>query len=125
MLNPSTADHRKDDPTIRRCMGFARAWGFDELVVVNLFGFRSPSPKAMKAALDPVGPENDVFLRRAAESCTYLVCAWGAHGTHMKRDTVVRSLLQDRDLRFLRMTKDKHPSHPLYLPAALLPQRWH
>src|ERR1019366_833740 len=64
MLNPSTADAIVDDPTIRRCMGFARTWGFGELEVCNLFAYRSPCPSALLRAADPVGPSNDRALRR-------------------------------------------------------------
>src|SRR4028119_2392792 len=62
LLNPSTADARRDDPTIRRCANFARTWGFGGLEVVNLFAFRATHPTDLKCAADPVGPQNDVHL---------------------------------------------------------------
>ena len=67
LLNPSTADERQLDPTLRRCVGFSRAWGFGSMVVVNIFAFRSPYPSNMYAALDPVGPKNDQHIRRMAK----------------------------------------------------------
>src|SRR5687768_16866498 len=77
-LNPSTADENLDDPTIRRCIGFARDWGFGGLVMTNLFAYRSTDPKGLAAVDDPVGPNNDYHLEIAACSGTPLA-AWGAH----------------------------------------------
>ena len=78
MLNPSTADATEDDPTIRRCSGFAKHWGFGGLVVVNLFAFRATNPADLRAAEQPIGPENDRHLVNAARSCPRVVAAWGA-----------------------------------------------
>lgn len=121
-LNPSTADETNDDPTIRRCIGFARAWGYGALCMANLFAFRATQPADMKRAADPVGAENDHVLRQLADQAGVVVAAWGAHGTYKGRDQSVRLLVPD--LHYLRLTKDGHPGHPLYLPADLKPQRW-
>ena len=121
-LNPSTADETNDDPTIRRCIGFARAWGYGALCMANLFAFRATQPADMKKATDPVGWENDHTLQTLARGAGVVVAAWGAHGTHKGRDQSVRLLVPD--LHYLRLTKDGHPGHPLYLPADLKPQRW-
>lgn len=121
-LNPSTADEINDDPTIRRCIGFARAWGYGALCMANLFAFRATQPADMKRAADPVGAENDHVLRQLADQAGVVVAAWGAHGTYKGRDQSVRLLVPD--LHYLRLTKDGHPGHPLYLPADLKPQRW-
>lgn len=125
MLNPSTADHAIDDPTIRRCLGFARSWGFDNLVVTNLFAWRATDPKNMKAADDPVGPENDRYLVEAATSAALVVCAWGNHGTTMNRSKIVQRLLSDailpRRLHCISRSKAGHPGHPLYLRGNLEP----
>jgi hypothetical protein len=67
LLNPSTADDRRDDPTIRRCLGFARSLGYGGIHVVNLFAFRATCPRQLRAADDPVGPDNDGFILRAAQ----------------------------------------------------------
>jgi hypothetical protein len=119
-LNPSTADENNDDPTIRRCIAFAKAWGYSGVCMVNLFAFRSTDPAAMLAANDPVGPENDVWLERLARRAGLVVAAWGVHGTHMERDSRVKQLIPE--MRYLRLTKDGHPGHPLYLPKTLTPQ---
>lgn len=119
-LNPSTADETRDDPTIRRCMAFAKAWGYGGLCMTNLFSFRATDPKDMKAAADPVGPENDAHLLALAEGAGVIIAAWGANGTHKGRDKDVRKLLPT--LYCLAMTKGGHPGHPLYLPKILTPQ---
>src|SRR5689334_19453129 len=85
MLNPSTADATNDDPTIRRCIGFAREWGCGRLVVLNLFAFRATDPADLKRAIDPVGPENRDWFERTLRPPHDgpLVCAWGVHGTFL------------------------------------------
>jgi hypothetical protein len=119
-LNPSTADETNDDPTIRRCIAFARAWGYSGLCMANLFAFRATAPADMLAEHDPIGPENDEYLLRLASQALLVVAAWGTNGTHLQRDARVKNLLPD--LHYLRLTKDGHPGHPLYLPKTLLPQ---
>jgi hypothetical protein len=118
-LNPSTADETQDDPTIRRCIGFAKAWGYAGLVMTNLFAYRSTDPMIMKAAADPVGPENDAHLLALAEGADVIVAAWGVNGTHRGRDAVMRKMLPA--LHCLTLTADGHPGHPLYLPKTLTP----
>ena len=118
-LNPSTADETQDDPTIRRCIAFAKAWGYAGLCMTNLFAFRATDPKDMKAAADPVGPENDYHLLRLWADAGVVVAAWGANGTHRGRDAEVAKML--RPLHCLALTKDGHPGHPLYLRKTLTP----
>lgn len=118
-LNPSTADETSDDPTIRRCIAFSKAWGYAGLCMTNLFAYRATKPADMKAAADPVGPENDAHLLRLASEAGVIVAAWGANGTHRGRDTQVRKLLPA--LHYLVLTKDGHPGHPLYLLKTLTP----
>lgn len=115
LLNPSTADASLDDPTIRRCMGFARAWGYDGIVVQNLYALRATDPRELKEHPDPVGPENDDYLHRW-ELPT--VCAWGCHADDGKRGRAeyVLSILRGTPM-CLGRTKAGHPRHPLYLPA--------
>lgn len=130
MLNPSTADAERDDATIRRCVKFAREWGYDKLVVVNLFAFRSTNPKALNSAADPVGAENDRFILEAAEHCDIFVCAWGTQGSarHFFRDAdVIRMLRADGHgpkLRHLGLTTGHCPRHPLYLRGDTIPKEW-
>lgn len=118
-LNPSTADETTDDPTIRRCIAFAKAWGYAGLCMTNLFAFRATDPVDMKAAADPVGPENDKHLLDLAAGAGVIVAAWGANGTHQGRAAEVRKLLPA--LHCLSLTKDGHPGHPLYLRKTLTP----
>jgi len=120
LLNPSTADAECDDPTIRRCLGFARRWGCGRLFVLNLFALRTTDPAELRRAADPVGPDNvrwiGRILRRARRG--RVVCGWGVHGAHLDQDrTVMRMLtaLRVRPLAF-GLTKQGHPRHPLYLP---------
>ena len=121
-LNPSTADETADDPTIRRCIAFARSWGHGALCMANLFAYRATRPADMLAQDDPVGPENDAHLQKLAAEAGVVVAAWGVHGTHRGRHNVVRAMLPA--LHYLRLTKDGHPGHPLYLPASLRPVAW-
>lgn len=122
-LNPSTADETQDDPTIRRCIGFAKSWGFDGLLMVNLFAFRSTDPRGLPAERDrAIGPENDHYLS-AITKCRQTLCAWGAHGElHGRAKEVFLKLANaGRALLHLGVTKAGHPSHPLYIPASRKP----
>jgi hypothetical protein len=122
MLNPSTADEKALDPTVRRCLGYAQAWGFGSIEVGNIFALRSTDPSALLAAADPVGPANDAKLISIADRSDLVVCGWGAHGGLQGRDRAVLALLEPvADLHALRLTKAGAPGHPLYLPAALQP----
>ena len=124
MLNPSTADALADDPTIRRCVGFARAWGYGSLSVVNLFALRATDPKALYRHADPVGPDNDAVIAAAARVADVVVAAWGAHGTHRDRGDAVARLIAEvagRAVHRLSLTGDGQPGHPLYLKADLRP----
>lgn len=124
MLNPSTADHRVNDPTITRCIGYARAWGYDGLVVTNCYAWRSTDPKGLKTAADPIGFENDYWISRRADEAEIVVCAWGTLAGERGERVADLILAADRQPHYLRLTKDGHPSHPLYLPASLTPQPW-
>ncbi|MFC3175033.1 DUF1643 domain-containing protein [Novosphingobium bradum] len=117
MLNPSTADHLEDDPTIGRCISFAKSWGYGSLAVGNLFAFRTPSPAVLFTAPEPVGPENDEWLGRLSGSADLTVAAWGNNGSHLGRSKAVLSMLVKP--HYLRLTGAGEPSHPLYLPADL------
>lgn len=125
MLNPSTADGAEDDPTIRRCVSFARQWGYDRLDVLNLFAYRATDPRALLAlndSDDPVGPDNkDAFDLVLRHPVGRIICAWGAHGGHLGQDEIVLGWLGDRRRQALGLTRDGHPKHPLYLPAAAQP----
>lgn len=116
-LNPSTADESLDDPTIRRCIRFARDWGHDGYVMLNAYAYRATKPKDMLTAVDPVGPDNDQTLRRLRVSdwVTRVVAAWGAHCSTYRQRQVLTAI--GREVECLGLTKDGRPKHPLYLPA--------
>ena len=124
MLNPSTADARCDDPTIRRCGGFARAWGFAAMAVVNLFGLRATDPVRLRRAHDPVGRDNDRHILAAAARSDALVLAWGNGGGLGGRDRAVRALLTGHQSDCLGLTRAGQPRHPLYLPRATRRRRF-
>jgi hypothetical protein len=118
MLNPSTADALQDDPTIRRCIGFARREGFDAVNVYNLNAYRATRPAALATCADPVGPDNDAYLslvlteqRRRGHP---VVAAWGAHA-RPERVAAVLDLVPGVDWRCLGLTQHGHPRHPLYV----------
>lgn len=117
MLNPSTADHREDDPTIRRCIAFAKAWGYGGIVVANLFALRSTDPKALKEHKEPVGPHNDEHILSLIKDCEEVVCAWGVHGKLNGRDRVVMNLISGGNVVAIKVTKDGSPGHPLYVKS--------
>lgn len=120
MLNPSTADAETDDPTIRRCVAFAKRWQFDRVEVVNLFAHRATDPREilrMGDAADPCGVRNQGRIERAAQNAGVIVCAWGNHGSHLGQDETVLGYLEGwgAPLKALGFTKDRHPRHPLYV----------
>jgi hypothetical protein len=123
MLNPSTADAELDDPTIRRCMGFARSWGYDGIDVTNLFALRSTDPSALLSSPDPIGENNDTAIVGTAQLCDLVICAWGCHKAIGPRAAHVLKRLRDAGIqpKAIRLTKDGHPAHPLYLPASCSP----
>ncbi len=117
LLNPSTADARRDDPTLRRCVGFARQWGFGGVSIVNLFALRSAAPRDLRNAADPVGPRNDGAIVAARRAATLAVAAWGNDGAWQRRDEAVLALLRPfGELFCLGRTARGAPRHPLYLP---------
>jgi hypothetical protein len=129
-LNPSTADEKQDDPTIRRCIDFAQRWEFSGLIMLNLFAYRSTDPLGLRGVADPVGPDNDAVLRSITRDRRVL-CAWGAatkvsklvHGPNGRARAVLEQLAT-RDLVCLRRTKAGHPEHPLYVPGNTQPIRF-
>ena len=131
-LNPSTADESRDDPTIRRCMGFARRFGYGGLKVVNLFAYRSTEPGALRHTADPVGPDNFPAIREAVRGCrrkppARVLCAWGAHGVYLDQDLAVMDCLAGLGIgtACLGVTKNGSPKHPLYLPGTAIPLPYH
>jgi hypothetical protein len=126
MLNPSTADAFALDPTNRRCVGFAQAWGFGRLVTTNIFALRSTDPKVLRSVADPIGDLNDATILNAARSADLVVVAWGNHGAFLDRGAQVAGILhaEGLTLHHLRLTGVGHPGHPLYVAATTRPLRW-
>ena len=113
-LNPSTADAEGDDPTVRRCIGFAKRWGYGTLGIGNLFALRTSSPPVLRRSTFPIGPLNDRWLRQLAAGADLIVGAWGAAGTWMDRDRQVRNMIGP--MMCLGSTRSGQPRHPLYVP---------
>jgi hypothetical protein len=122
MLNPSTADHERDDPTIRRCIGFGKTWGFGALAVGNLFALRSPSPATLRTCPDPVGADNEEWLARLIEESPLTIAAWGNHGRLFGRSGRLRRRLQR--VHVLGITKSGEPRHPLFVHSSARPIPW-
>lgn len=116
MLNPSTADATKPDPTLHRCVHFAKLWGFGGLIVFNPFALRSPSPKVLLAAVDLIGPQNDQAISYALVTGSATLVAWGAAHKELRgRISVVeqRILLSGKPVYCLGRTQEGLPKHPL------------
>jgi len=133
MLNPSTADANDDDPTIRRCVGFAKSWGYRAVEIVNLFAFRATDPKELKALgyTEAVGPDNNSYITGSIFTAHKYICAWSNHGTLMHRSDRLRTAILNSSCAnnghyLKRNGKDGQgePAHPLYLKGDLVPIHW-
>jgi hypothetical protein len=123
-LNPSTADEEKDDATVRRCIDFAQAWGAGGLVMTNAFAFRATDPKVMMKHYEPIGRENTLaYLSSVAMRCLNRpIACWGTMANFqpaIRRGDYLKRFMGKLDC--LQVTKDGHPSHPLYLKSDLVP----
>ena len=118
-LNPSTADEIEDDPTIRRCINFAKYWGYGGLCMANLFAYRTNDPSEMMAATDPVGADNDEWLIKLTKEAGAVVAVWGNKGSFLGRSKKVMKLVPN--LHYLKINKSGEPAHPLYLRSDLKP----
>lgn len=121
MLNPSTANAIDDDPTIRRCLSFCTSLGYGILHVVNLFAYRSTNPSELLIVENPVGKENLDFIKNVVQNSDMTICAWGTKGSIKNQDKFIINFLKNFDLYALKITKNGHPSHPLYLKSDLKP----
>jgi hypothetical protein len=126
MLNPSTATEVSNDPTIERCQRRAVALKYGAMRIVNLFAWRETSPKALRQAADPVGPQNDATLLEAAGWADDILCAWGVHGDFLGRDIAALRCLSNAGRRLLCLgtTQSGAPRHPLYVSYATRPTPW-
>lgn len=130
MLNPSTADHTKDDQTIRRCMSFAREWGFGGISVVNLFAWRATDPTSLSKVIfqeDIVGELCKDWTTKAIRQCRRTVAAWGdleklkLGAIVQRRLGFIKDCSKPHGLWCLGLTKSGHPKHPLYVPSITVP----
>lgn len=121
-LNPSTADETTDDATLTRCINFAKTWGYGGACMANLFAFRATQPSDMKLANEPIGKDNDTWLRKLSNDAGIVVAAWGNDGAYLDRSTDAKKLLSN--VHYLKMNKSGEPAHPLYLSAKLTPQKF-
>ena len=124
LLNPSTADEVKDDPTNRRGIAYAMEWGYEGVSFVNLFAIRTKDPYEMKNSPDKLGPDNDEWIMQRAREADRIVLAWGNHGTHLERDQRVLRMLKDFELFSLGENDNGTPKHILYLSGDLKPHRF-
>ena len=129
MLNPSVADSDKDDPTIRRCIGFAKDWGLGGIYVANLFSLIATNPKDLLTAPFIVGVDNERWFKRMSALSNFVVCAWGNGkivGKLQKRlDHTWKPLSWvDKPLHYLELSNDGTPKHPLYLPKTTQPKAY-
>ena len=111
-LNPSTADEKIDDPTIRRCINYAQNWGYGSLLMVNLFAYRATMPSELKNVKNPIGNDNDLHIIELSKKADLAVAAWGNEGTLLNRDKEVKKILPN--LMCLKINKSGQPAHPLY-----------
>jgi hypothetical protein len=118
-LNPSTADESTDDPTLIRCINFAKSWGYGGVCMANLFAFRATDPNDMKATEDPTGARNNHWLKRLATESDLIIAAWGNDGSYLQRSKQVREILPG--MHCLKLNKSGEPAHPLYQKANLRP----
>lgn len=119
MLNPSTADEVKNDPTVERCERRARMWGYGGSVVLNIFAYRATDPADMRACADPVGPDNDKWIKELAAMSNEatVIGGWGEHGKHQERGQAIRDIFKAEGgcLQALKINASGHPAHPLYI----------
>ena len=117
-LNPSTADECDDDPTLRRCIRFASDWGFGGVYIANLFALRATAPEVIIRHQQPIGADNNRWLKKLARNAGVIVCAWGNRGKHLSRDKACMKLLKPYQMHCLGKTKTGQPRHPLYVPES-------
>jgi hypothetical protein len=125
MLNPSSADAKRDDPTIRRCINFTKKWGYGGIYVGNLYPLISPKPKLLLRSSSVYHLDNKSNLNEMAKKCTRIVCAWGNFLVIKKLGFPDDFFLELKDkLYYISISKNKTPKHPLYLSGNLEMKKW-
>lgn len=127
MLNSSDANEHRNDPTVRRTIGFAQAWGYGGVDIGNLYGLRSKNPADLWDRADPIGPDNDEHLAAVCAENDLTVLAWGANaGPGRAHDVTLLlwrlSIEHHRSLAVLGWTRGGQPRHPLYVPGSTVPE---
>jgi hypothetical protein len=121
MVNPSTAGARVDDQTIRKCVRYAKSWGYGGIVVVNLFAYRSRDPSALRRTPHPISEpahpgRNDQIILKAVKEAGLVMAGWGENGVYLERNIEVLELLDGVQINHLGLTRKGNPGHPLFLP---------
>ena len=119
-LNPSTVDENEDDPTIRRCINFAKSWGYGGILMANLFAYRATNPRELYSEQDPIGSDNDFYIKEYADKSEMIIACWGNHGRFNNRSQKVYDLIGS--LNCLGTNKNGEPKHPLYIRSDTKPK---
>lgn len=126
MLNPSTGNGEKDDPTVKKCLKYAKDWGYGSLYILNLFAYRATNPKELGLVKDPVGKFNYSYIKHFIKHQFYkkpiIIAAWGTFEIAKKLKNRVLALTNE--LYYLELSKDGSPKHPLYLRGNLKPKKF-
>lgn len=94
-LSPSTEDEEANDETIRKCIGYAKRWGYGKLIMANLFAFRSTDPSLLKRVEDPVGPDNDSYIQKCVSESNLVIACWGNHDKLLNLAKILMDSLPD------------------------------
>ena len=124
-LNPSGADETREDNSVGRCISFARRWGFEALYMLNAFALRATDPKELYQHPDPIGPDNDRWIREIVVGAGRVIPAWGQHAMKLKRaadvEAIVQAACRPEVVLCFGRNKDLSPKHPLYQPNDVVP----
>jgi hypothetical protein len=122
MLNPSIADAELNDNTIRRCISYAMSWGYNELIVVNMYAYRATDPTDLFKCHDPIGPDNNNWLWVACQNYENIICGWGKPAQKQRVDIFKQIAAREKiKLMCLGTNQDGSPRHPLYMKKDLKP----
>tara|TARA_Y100001970_G_scaffold277689_1_gene382283 strand:- start:468 stop:947 length:480 start_codon:yes stop_codon:yes gene_type:complete len=121
-LNPSTADEVNNDPTVTRCINYAKVWGYGGMFMMNIFAFRTTYPVELKKAKNPIGKDNDKWIKEISLSVDKSIGAWGNDGKFLDRSKSIKNIV--KNLHCLKVNSSGEPAHPLYLKADLKPIKY-
>ena len=121
-LNPSTADETKNDPTVTRCINYSKLWGYGGMYMMNIFAYRTTYPVELKKQLDPIGPDNNNWIKKISKSVDKCVGAWGNDGEFLDRSIEIKGIV--KNLFCLKINGSGEPAHPLYLKSNLKPIKY-